>query len=268
MQAFLILVFGDIPAISMLMHMKGHNGISPCRWCKIKGVQIPGKPKSPQYVPHNCQGHPAVPHEDQIRNPLDLPMRTHENFMADAHEVASAPLKKDQEDLAKACGIKGVPLLASLSSLSFPHSFPYDFMHLIWENVIKNLFALWTGKYKDLDQGKENHQVPQEDWNKVGLDTGDLRSSIQSAFGPAPFNFASKKKRWTADMRSFWTLYIGPIVLKDCLPAKYYNHFLELVRLLHTCMKWSISAHELAELRQGFAKWVKTYEKCVSMSCL
>jgi hypothetical protein len=30
LRAFLILVFGDIPAISMIMRMKGHNGLSPC----------------------------------------------------------------------------------------------------------------------------------------------------------------------------------------------------------------------------------------------
>ncbi|KAF7343661.1 hypothetical protein MSAN_01987400 [Mycena sanguinolenta] len=41
LHAFLILVFGDIPAVSMLMRMKGHNGYSPCRMCKIIGVPVP-----------------------------------------------------------------------------------------------------------------------------------------------------------------------------------------------------------------------------------
>lgn len=35
LRAYLILVFGDIPAVSMLMRMKGHNGISPCRMCEV-----------------------------------------------------------------------------------------------------------------------------------------------------------------------------------------------------------------------------------------
>lgn len=39
---FLILVFGDIPAVSMLMCMKGHNGFCPCRMCEIKGLRVPG----------------------------------------------------------------------------------------------------------------------------------------------------------------------------------------------------------------------------------
>ena len=30
LHAYLIVVFGDIPAVSMIMHMKGHNAIAPC----------------------------------------------------------------------------------------------------------------------------------------------------------------------------------------------------------------------------------------------
>ena len=38
LHAYLILAFGDIPAIALIMCMKGQNGISPCRICDIKGV--------------------------------------------------------------------------------------------------------------------------------------------------------------------------------------------------------------------------------------
>ena len=38
---FLILVFGDIPTVSMVMQMKGHNGLVPCRMCKIMALQTP-----------------------------------------------------------------------------------------------------------------------------------------------------------------------------------------------------------------------------------
>jgi hypothetical protein len=51
LRSFLVLVFGDIPAVSMLMQMKGHNGYSPCQMCKITGVQVPDVNPSPYYVP-------------------------------------------------------------------------------------------------------------------------------------------------------------------------------------------------------------------------
>ncbi len=35
LHAYIITGFGDIPTVSMLMHMKGHNGLCPCRMCSI-----------------------------------------------------------------------------------------------------------------------------------------------------------------------------------------------------------------------------------------
>ncbi len=40
LHAYVIAGFGDIPAVSMLMHMKGHNAVCPCRMCEIKGIRI------------------------------------------------------------------------------------------------------------------------------------------------------------------------------------------------------------------------------------
>ncbi|KAF9023215.1 hypothetical protein BDZ89DRAFT_893352, partial [Hymenopellis radicata] len=51
LRAYLIVVFGDIPAVSMVMRMKGHNGVSPCRMCKITGLPIPDAAGTTHYVP-------------------------------------------------------------------------------------------------------------------------------------------------------------------------------------------------------------------------
>ena len=40
LHAYLILAFGDIPAVALIMHMKGQNGLSPCQTCNIKGISI------------------------------------------------------------------------------------------------------------------------------------------------------------------------------------------------------------------------------------
>jgi hypothetical protein len=52
LRAFLIQVFSDISAVSMLLWMTGHNRFCPCRLCSITGIRIPGQSK-PYYVPHN-----------------------------------------------------------------------------------------------------------------------------------------------------------------------------------------------------------------------
>jgi Transposase family tnp2 len=52
MCAYLIRVFGDIPAVSMLMRMKGHNGTPPCHMCKIMGIRAVRE--KTLYVPLDC----------------------------------------------------------------------------------------------------------------------------------------------------------------------------------------------------------------------
>jgi Transposase family tnp2 len=58
LHAYLIIVFGDIPVVSMIMCMKGHNAISPCHMCTIKGVCILSLQATMHYVPLCCDGFP------------------------------------------------------------------------------------------------------------------------------------------------------------------------------------------------------------------
>ena len=145
LRAFLLIVFGDFPAVSMLMKMKGVNGISPCRSCKIKALPIPsdGNRTGTYYVP------PSV----------DLAHlgRSHGELMAQADLVDKASTKTEAETLSKEFGIKGRSILSDIDSLSFPQSFPIDFMHVAWENVMKTLITLWTGDYKGLDEGSHKY---------------------------------------------------------------------------------------------------------------
>jgi len=55
LRAHLIVIGGDIPAISMVMRIKGHNSLSPCRMCKIKGLHIPNSCTTTHYIPLDRQ---------------------------------------------------------------------------------------------------------------------------------------------------------------------------------------------------------------------
>lgn len=265
LRAFLILVFGDIPAVSMLMRMKGHNGVSPCRMCEIKGLRVPGTRATTHYVPLNQTPHPDV-QQDQNRtqkyDSRNLPLRTHSSFLAQAAEVDAATTNVSAANLAKTYGIKGRPLLSFLHSLSFPCCFPYDFMHLIWENLIKNLVLLWTGEFKGLDEGNQSYELAETVWEAIGKGTAASGSTIPSAYGSRVPNITQDKSGCTADMWSFWTLYLGPVLLRNRFRnAKYYRHFVKLVKLLHICLQFEISREEIETVREGFIKWVKEYEE-------
>jgi hypothetical protein len=150
----------------------------------------------------------------------------HDKLLEQAHEVEMAPNNKQQEDLAKKYGIKGTPVQSCISSISFPSSFPFDFMHLIWENLIPNLIEFWTGAFKDLDHEGKDYVIASHVWEKVGAATAACGQTISSAFGAPVPDIAAKRHLMNAEMYANWTLFITPIVLPGRFnKSRYYKHF-------------------------------------------
>ena len=114
LHAYVIAGFGDIPTVSMLMCMKGHNSLCPCQMCKIQGIRIPDSQNNMLYVLLSCLNHPA-PTGIVEYDPENLPLHSHDRIIAQANSVESAPTKAQQEELAKAYGIKGVSVTVDKS---------------------------------------------------------------------------------------------------------------------------------------------------------
>jgi Transposase family tnp2 len=261
MRAYLIRVFGDIPAMSMLMRMKGHNGTCPCRMCDIIGIRAPGD--KTLYVPLDRRnlGIDGTPAEHIRYDPTALPLRTHTKFMQQARQVQNSATDAEEKRLSKAFGIKGVPLLSTLSALTFPTSFPYDFMHLIWENLIPNLVLLWTGQFKGFGS-EADRQLTKPVWEAIGEACGSSSRTIPSAFGAPMHNMATEKHQFSADNWSFWTLYLAPSLLhRRFQNDRYHHHFVELVHLLNICLQFEISDEEIETVRAGMINWVEDYER-------
>jgi len=245
--AFLILIFGDIPAIAMLMRMKGHNGICPCRACPILATPLRRGTQVTYYVVSTFGD-----------NAEWRTLCNHPTMMQQAKEVEDAPTKAQAEALAKNYGIKGKSVLSDIDSIRFPSSFPFDFMHLIWEGIIKTLIELWTGDFKGIDEGKEEYKIEAKQWKQVGAETATSGKTIPSSFGPHLPNIADSLSNISADMWSFWVLFIGPIVLQNRFHRpKYFKHFVDLVSLINMCLQRKISQEEVDRLEEGFKSWVE-----------
>ncbi|PPR05894.1 hypothetical protein CVT24_006642, partial [Panaeolus cyanescens] len=253
LRAHLLFAFGDMPAVSLMMRMKGQNGVSPCRVCLIKGTTGGGRVN---YVP--------LVRDDTEDNYEggSLPMQTPQNFEDHVSQVEGAATKAQRDLLSTEYGVKGMPLLNELSSISVPASFPLDFMHLIWENLIPNLIRFWKGEFKDLDHQGKGYVISNEDWNEIGAACGSSGRTIPSIFGAAVPNLALQQYYMTAEMYANWTLFIAPIVLRDRFPDnQYYIHFMQLVSLLKLCLDLEYTEEEIDLLEAGFVEWVEEYER-------
>lgn len=251
LRAFLILIFGDIPAIAMLMRMKGHNGISPCRLCPIIATPLRRGPRVTYYVVSTTGD-----------NAEWRTLRNHPTMLQQAKEVEDAPTKEQAEALAKKYGIKGKSVLSDIDSIRFPSSLPYDFMHLVWEGVVKSLIQLWTGDFKGMDEGKEEYQIDPKQWKQIGSETAVSGKTIPSSFGPHLPDISHTLSNMSADMWSFWVLFVGPVVLRNRFHRpKYFKHFVTLVSLINICLQRKISREEIDKLERGFENWVRGYQE-------
>jgi hypothetical protein len=257
LHAYLILAFGDIPAMALIMCMKGQNGISPCRICDIKAISFNSKT---HYVPLRRDKVPGA--QPRRYDPSNLPIRTHDKLLKQASKVEMASTSAKREERAKKYGIKGVPVLSCISSISFPSSFPFDFMHLIWENLIPNLIEFWTATFKDLDHADKDYVIEKHVWEEVGAATAACGATIPSAFGAPVPDIATKRHLMNAEMYSNWMLFIAPIVLRGRFKKpQYYKHFMQLVELLKLCLAFEISEVILNQIDEGFRLWVEKYER-------
>ncbi|KAF8955921.1 hypothetical protein BDZ97DRAFT_1854368 [Flammula alnicola] len=136
-------------------------------------------------------------------------------------------------------------------------------MHLIWENLIKNLVLLWTGRFKGLDEGCESYELGPGVWEAIGEATKASGSTIPSSYATArPQNVAEDASACTADSWSFWALYLGPVLLRGRFKKEiYYKHFVKLIKLLNICLQFEITKDEIVEVRVGFQEWVTTFER-------
>ncbi|EJD35525.1 hypothetical protein AURDEDRAFT_75228 [Auricularia subglabra TFB-10046 SS5] len=135
-------------------------------------------------------------------------------------------------------------------------------MHLVWLNLIPNLVALWTGKFKGLDVGTGDYELASAVWEQIGRTTGASGATIPGAFGARVPDLAKDKTYMIAETWCIWTLHIAPIVLRGRFPQeRYYNHFIELVQLLERCLKLELNTADVEAIRTGFISWVKRYEQ-------
>jgi hypothetical protein len=256
LRAYLIRVFGDMPAMAKLMRMKGPNAVYPCRACKIAGVRdVEGGGKT-LYVP-------LYREDGDGYDGFDLPLRTHDEFIQEAVHVASAPSDAEAERRSKSTGINGLPILATLSSLSFPDSFAHDLMHLVPENIMKNLITLWIGDFKGIEDGDEDYKLQPGVISAIGDACVVAGNTTPAAFGARVPNLATEQHYYTAESYTLFTTLLGPVLLRNrFLKPKYYQHFLELVSIFNDCLKMSID-HDYVDtvLRARIVEWVQLYEK-------
>ena len=181
--------------------------------------------------------------------------------MAQANEVQSTELNAESNRLTIKYRINGVPLLSVLNSLSLLLSTGYEFMHLVFENLLPNLALFWSGNFKNLNQDQP-FVLGKHMWEAIGTSAAASKSMIPSCYSTTVPNIATDRSSFSAEAWLQWALFIGPVVLNHCFKhVKYYNHFCDLVWLINLCLQYQLLDDELLEIQTSFIEWVNKYER-------
>ena len=262
LRAYLLFKLGDMQAINKVLGIRGHNSFAPCRSCHIKGCRNKTGGDTIYYVPLNA---PHVPGEQQRAwPPKRLPMRTHNDFLASLQTMDDAPTNAARELIGFNQGLRERPLLHRVGSIDYARSVPWDWMHLLLENVCPLMVNHWMGKYKKLDVGSGNYEIPPHIWEDIGTETAAAVRTIPAPFVRVLANIASERSFFTAESWSFWFIHLAPVLLRDRFQdEKYYQHLCLLVEIMKACLLFWITLAEIDDLETKIIQWVQDYEECV-----
>ncbi|EJU04817.1 hypothetical protein DACRYDRAFT_26771, partial [Dacryopinax primogenitus] len=254
--AHLILLFRDMPAVAKLMNMKGHNGLLPCRMCKITAVHGPEGRGS--YVPLNRACFPLQEGQQPSYDPLNLPLCEHASMLHKAEQVLNAATNAESNCLARDSGIKGVSIWRHLGSIVWPTSFPLDFMHLIFKNIAPLLLELWIGEHP-LCKEDAAFVIPAHIQSAITSQVGG--TTIPGAFGRQVLHLLLKQHEFTAEAWMLWLSQLAPVVMSGRFKGRaYYTHLVKFSHYVTQCLAFSYPPGFIGELRKALAKWVVKYK--------
>ena len=148
-------------------------------------------------------------------------------------------------------------------------SIPWEWFHLLLENIIPNLVDLWTREFKGLDIGDGEFRIVPHIWKKIGEETATSVQHIPALFVHVLGNIATNCSAFTAESWCFWFVYLAPHLLANHFPKKkYYTHVCELGALMEITLQFNITAQQADDIEMRLQKWVEKYEKYVVLSYL
>ena len=263
LHVYPISTHGDMQAIKHSIYLKGHNAICPCRSCEIKAVRDTDFNRSTYYVPLQQPKKPNTP--SFTWDPEALPLRDEDRYSAQLAAIHAEPRIGRRKELSQKFGINGSSALCEIPSILICSSFPHEWMHLFLENHCQNLLLFWMGKYKDLDEGRENFRIPDAVWIVIGEETAASGSTIPSAFGRRTPNITTERFNFTAEDWAFWFIFLAPHILKGRFAKeKYYTHFMKLNAIMKLCIKFSLTLADIRNIRSLTVEYVQEYERLLS----
>jgi hypothetical protein len=154
-------------------------------------------------------------------------------------------------------------------------------MHVLYENLMKELLSLWEGVYKttrprapedeeddndtDEAQGSDDsplpdYIIPKAEWLAMDDELAGSTKLTPAQMAPSLAK-VSLRGTWNADSYAYFLTYAGPILLRNRLLPVHYNHFVRLSELVQLTTQLEISVEQVEDVETGYIDWGKDFEE-------
>ena len=257
-RVFLLFVTADLPALSKVILTRGHNALSPCRYCKVHGIY--DEVRKTYYYPSAVGGSEYQRPKRILWNPerIDALLRTPSEVRNDFKAIERCKSKKEKEHLCKSKGLHGRPTILGFSTCLVPFtSFPVDIMHLFYENIAPYMWKFLSG---GSPQGCSAPFFLRE-LEQIGVDLLESGKFVPSSFGRRPRNIFTHSKRFKAEeWRSFVLLYSSPLLYGRII-EKYFAGWKHFVAVCQLCSVPHPTREELKKMKECALKFYLHFEK-------
>ncbi|GET59088.1 transposase domain-containing protein [Rhizophagus irregularis DAOM 181602=DAOM 197198] len=223
LRAHILAWTGDLPALSKILYLTGHNSYSGCRFCNLRGTL------------NEMNRHVYYPLQQNI-DPIRLPIRTHDEMLTSINQIEH--LKGDRrETYIRNCGIKGKSILFELSSIKFPRKF-YP---------------------KNDERNSNNYTISSKTWIEIGEIMEKNRSNMPSDIGRPPRNIIKHSAGFKAVEWANWIILFSLPLLKGRLPQSYFLGWSNFVEAVQLCIQPRIDFEDLDKIRNLLIQFYNHY---------
>ncbi|KIK83593.1 hypothetical protein PAXRUDRAFT_153117 [Paxillus rubicundulus Ve08.2h10] len=243
--------------------MVGHSSKNGCHiYCGVVSHQ---KTNGRHYYPIliKPQDHCVAGSDHVDYNVFDLPSGSSHTYTQNLKKLVSSPNQTQYDKHKMSTGITKAPLILGMSpscSLGVPYCMTTNIMHLAG-NLSDLLISLRCGMI-DCDA---TDAIDSWDWavlsdgaiwDTYGVSVHKTGSHLPGSFGTQPCNIAKKLtsgyKTWELQLHTFS---LGPILLYNILPDKYFTNYCTLVCGFQIMCQHSITTKSLVSAQSLLCQW-------------
>ena len=220
----------DCPARSAVQNVMQFNGCCGCSFCEHPGMTC-----------ETGAGHNRVYPTGRIYQ-----NRTKERMT----QQAESAIRNNYEHVN---GVKGPTIVSTIPHFNIATSFVPDYMHAILNGIVPMLQNLWFDS-KNKEETFYINKRKQEEIDKIinQIQPPDIIARIPKTL--------SSRVYWKASEERDYLLFYFPIILKDKLPKKYYEHFLILSYATRILLQSEIHLQEIDLAESLFELFVNNVE--------